>query len=180
MGTLEARDTYSRRHSERVGDYAFRTARELGLPEEISESIHTAAYLHDIGKVGIRDEVLLKPGPFTAEDRRIMQQHPAIGAQILSLAEFPPEVLSGVRHHHERPNGKGYPDGLRELPISPQVIGVADAYEALTSDRPYHRARSPREALAEIEANVGSQFRRQPVQALEAALGNSGELALAV
>lgn len=180
MATLEARDTYARRHSDRVGDYAFRIATELGLPEETRDSIRTAAYLHDIGKVGIRDEVLLKPGLFTPQDRQVMQQHPAIGSRILSLAEFPSEIPLGVRHHHERPNGEGYPDGLSKLPISPQILAVADAYEALTSDRHYHRARPPREAMAEIEANVGTQFTLEPTRALAAALDKGGELSLAV
>ena len=180
MATLEARDSYSRRHSERVGEYASRIADELGLGEKSRERVGMAAYLHDIGKVGIKDEVLLKPGAFTVEDRERMQQHPVIGSEILTLAEFPSDVVSGVRHHHERPNGEGYPDGLSEFPISPQIIGLADAYEALTAERSYHRARSPREAMEEIEANVGAQFTAGPVKALGAALTKAGELTVRV
>lgn len=176
MDTLEARGIYARTHSERVADYSFRIATELGLPLETAERIRIAGYVHDVGKVGIRDEVLLKPGLFTPQEREIMQQHPAIGSQILSLSEIPPEVHSGVRHHHERPNGSGYPDRIRELPISPQILAVADAYEALTSERPYHQARTPAEALHEIEANVGSQFAAHPAAALGATLEKGGEL----
>jgi len=178
MATLESRDTYARRHSERVADYGYRIAAEMGLPDDDRESVRTAAYLHDIGKVGIRDDVLLKPGLFTPQDRQIMQKHPVIGSQILSLLQLPSQVSSGVRHHHERPNGTGYPDGLSDLPISPQIIGAADAYEALTADRHYHHARSPADALHEIEANIGTQFTPEPVQGLRKALNKTGELSL--
>jgi response regulator RpfG family c-di-GMP phosphodiesterase len=146
---LEARDPYTRGHSEAVSDMVTSIARSLNLKEMEVSSISIAARLHDLGKIGVRDDILLKPAPLTDEEFAIIRQHPVIGAKILepipSLKEMIPLVLS----HHERFDGKGYPEGLKgnEIPFWARMTAVADTYHALTSDRPYRKGMHPSKAL---------------------------------
>jgi putative nucleotidyltransferase with HDIG domain len=158
--TLEARDHYTGRHSSRVTEIALRFARDLGLPQEELESLKTAAYLHDLGKVGISDRLLLKPGPLTAEERAIIQAHPVIGEKIVSPLNLKPREREIILHHHERWDGTGYPQGLakEEIPLLCRLVALSDVFDALTSDRPYRQKFSIPEALEEIRAGAGTQF----------------------
>lgn len=146
---IDARDPYTAGHSIRVGDLSFELGREMGLPRASLNHLRVGGLLHDIGKIGIRDTILLKPSDLNEAERRLIQQHPTIGLRILEWAELPKEVLEIVGGHHERMNGSGYPLGLSadELTIFPRVTAVADMYDALTTDRPYRRGLSPQEAL---------------------------------
>jgi len=158
--TIDAKDTYTRGHSERVSLYSEAIARGLGLRENELQTIRYAGYLHDVGKIGIPDEILSKPGKLTVEEFRVIQKHPVLSDKILTPVNFPFPVQSIVRHHHERYDGKGYPDGLKgeEIPLGARILFVADAYEAMTSDRPYRQALSTSMALNELEKNKITQF----------------------
>ena len=169
---VDLRDPYTGDHSRRVAACAERLARRLGLPGEEVDTIRLAARVHDLGKLGIPDAVLLKPGRLTPEERALMERHSELGYQI--LARFP-EYRRGrelVRAHHERVDGRGYPQGLRgdALPLGAQIIAVADALDALTSDRPYRRGLPLEEALAELRRGKGTQWRADVVEALEGLL----------
>jgi len=133
---------------------------ELALPARDVDAIYNAALLHDIGKIGIRDEVLLAPRKLTPDERAIIEQHPAYGNSILTPLKFLGEIRTYVRHHHERWDGTGYPDGRKadEIPLASRIIAVADTYDAMTSSRPYRNAIAPDVALAEITRSSGSQF----------------------
>ena len=168
---IDARDPYTAGHSIRVGDLSFELGREMGLPRPSLQHLRVGGLLHDIGKIGIRDTVLLKPGRLNDEERALIEQHPTIGLRILEWAELPKEVLEIVGAHHERMDGSGYPLGLNadELSVFPRITAVADMYDALTTDRPYRRGLSPQEALrmlwreAEsgiVDAEVVSTLRR--------------------
>lgn len=156
---IDARDPYTAGHSVRVGDLSFELGRELGLPRPSLQHLRVGGLLHDIGKIGIRDTILLKPGQLNDEERRLIEQHPTIGLRILEWAELPKEVLEIVGGHHERMDGTGYPLGLSadELSVFPRITAVADMYDALTTDRPYRRGLSPQEALRMLwrEAEAG-------------------------
>lgn len=158
--TIDAKDTYTRGHSERVSLYAEAIARNLGLNGDELETIRYAGYLHDVGKIGIPDSILSKSGKLTIEEFRIITKHPVLSERILKPVNFPFPVQSIVRHHHERFDGKGYPDNLarEEIPLGARILFVADAYEAMTSDRPYRKALSTEKALGELEKNKGTQF----------------------
>ncbi|MGB9905683.1 MAG: HD domain-containing phosphohydrolase, partial [Desulfotomaculales bacterium] len=155
---LEAKDVYTRGHSFRVAELARLCARLLGLTAEEQEQVYMAGLLHDIGKIGVREEVLLKPGPLTPEEREEMQGHPETGARILEPARFPGEVTAAVRHHHKDYGGGGYPAGLsgEEIPLPARILRVADAYDAMTSARPYRNAFTPERARAELKRCAGS------------------------
>lgn len=159
--SLEARDPYTALHSERVTAIALDLARELGLSESERETLALGARLHDIGKVGVRDEVLLKTGKLTEEEWEEMRLHPEIGLRILHpmLPHLGP-IEGIVLHHHERWDGRGYPKGLRgeEIPRLARIVAVADAYEAMTSDRPYRKGLSPEEAAEVVRKEAGKQF----------------------
>ncbi len=146
---IDARDPYTAGHSMRVGDLSFELGREMGLPRASLNHLRSGGRLHDIGKIGIRDTVLLKPGRLDEAERRLIEQHPTIGLRILEWAELPKEVLEIVGGHHERLDGSGYPLGLSadDLSIFPRITAVADMYDALTTDRPYRRGLSPQEAI---------------------------------
>ena len=168
----------SARHSETVGRYAEMMARELGLSEQRIGRVRLAGMLHDIGKVGVPDSILSKPGKLTAEEFEVVKRHPELGAQILehpSLAE----VSKWVGAHHERPDGRGYPLGLSggEIPLEARIVAVADAYEAMTSDRSYHCAMTHSAACAEIERCAGTQFDARVVRALVGILDSETERA---
>nr|WP_281382974.1 HD domain-containing phosphohydrolase [Dissulfurirhabdus thermomarina] len=166
--SLEARDPYTKSHSQRVTRMAVRLAELMGSSSQRCNAILYAGHLHDIGKIGIRDSILTKPGKLTPEEYRVIQRHPVIGEQIVARLDLEPEGLALIRHHHERWDGTGYPDRLggREIPAAARILSVADAYDAVTSDRPYHRALESEDALAEIRANAGTQFDPRVVEAL--------------
>jgi HD-GYP domain-containing protein (c-di-GMP phosphodiesterase class II) len=170
---LEHRDPYTSRHSIRVTDYVRAILQEMPhIPALTQQMIMDAARIHDLGKVGTQDSALQKPGPLTDEERREIQQHSAIGADIVGRLEIYKRSASIVRHHHERWDGGGYPDGLagEDIPLGARIIGVADAFDAMTSDRPYRRALSPETALSELRKHSGGQFDPTIVEAFERAL----------
>ncbi|MBA4181571.1 MAG: hypothetical protein C0506_13355 [Anaerolinea sp.] len=146
---IEARDPYTAGHSVRVGDLSAELGSGMGMPRPALHHLRVGGLLHDIGKIGVRDTVLLKPGRLSDDERRLIEQHPTIGLRILESADLPREVLEIVGGHHERLNGSGYPLGLsaEELSMFPRITAVADVYDALTTDRPYRPAMSPQEAL---------------------------------
>jgi len=154
---LEAKDVYTRGHSERVAALARRIALGAGVPPRLADTIAQAGLLHDLGKIGIPESVLRKPDSLTAEEWAVMRRHPIVGAQIVAPLEFFADGAIIVRHHHERHDGSGYPDGLRGdlIPLGSRIVGVADVYDALTSDRPYRGRLSRAEAVRWLEAEAG-------------------------
>jgi putative nucleotidyltransferase with HDIG domain len=157
---IDARDPYTYGHSARVARLSFEIAREVGLHADQLAALGRAALLHDIGKIGVADRVLRKPGPLTKRDLVAMRAHPVIGYEMLKGLHFLESSLGGVRHHHEHWDGSGYPDGLSgaDIPQAVRILTVADALDALTSDRPYRAAMSVSAAVATIEAEAGTQF----------------------
>ncbi len=168
---VDLRFSGSARHSETVGRYAETTARELGLPEWRVSRIRLAGILHDIGKAGVPNSILHKPGPLTEEEYEIVKRHPALGAQMLEHVSLS-DVREWVAAHHERPDGLGYPLGLPDgaIPLEARIVAVADAYEAMTSDRPYRDSMSYEAALAELRHCAGTQFDARVVGAFIAML----------
>ncbi|MGH9194488.1 MAG: HD-GYP domain-containing protein, partial [Acidimicrobiia bacterium] len=177
VAALDARDQYTAGHSAAVAVYARDIATRLGLSDEHQQLAHLCGLVHDIGKVGLPAGLLEKPGPLTLEERRRMEQHSEIGERILSNVDDYAEIAKIVRHHHERIDGHGYPDGLRgeEIPILARIIAVADAYNAMTSDRPYRDAMPSRVARLRLAQAVGSQFDTDVVAAFEAILAQAAE-----
>src|SRR5262245_7898932 len=169
VATIDARDRYTAGHSAAVAVYARDIAARLGLDEEQQRLAHLCGLVHDVGKVGLSAGLLEKPGALTLEERRQMEQHPAIGERILRNVDDYGEIAAIVRHHHERVDGLGYPDGLRggEIPLISRVIAVADAYNAMTSDRPYRDAMPSRVARLRLAQAVESQFDTTGVAAFE-------------
>jgi PAS domain S-box-containing protein len=157
---IDAKDSYTRGHSDRVADYAEALARRLKLEEEVLNAVRCAGYLHDTGKIGIPDAILNKPGRLTEEEYSHIMSHPVLSHKIIEPVEFPYDVKPLVRHHHERIDGCGYPDGLKgdDIPLGARIIGIADAFEAMTSDRPYRKALSFQDAAIELKRCAGSQF----------------------
>jgi len=157
---IESKDPYLKRHSLRVTEYAVALAEKLGLNPEEVEIIGNTSRFHDIGKIGISDTILQKPGELTADEWDEIKKHPQIGYDIIEPLKLIGIALPGIKHHHERFDGNGYPDGLKgeNIPLSARILAIADAYEALTSDRPYRKGKSSKEAAAEIKRNAGSQF----------------------
>jgi HD-GYP domain-containing protein (c-di-GMP phosphodiesterase class II) len=154
---LEAKDVYTRGHSERVAGLARRIALAAGVEPQSADTIAQAGLLHDLGKIGIPEGVLRKPGPLSADEWAVMRRHPIVGAQIVAPLEFFGDGAIIVRHHHERHDGSGYPDGLRGdlIPLGARIVAVADVYDALTSDRPYRVRLSRAEAVRWLEAEAG-------------------------
>jgi len=165
---IDARDPYTYGHSARVARLSFEIAREMGLPPEQLSTLGRAALLHDIGKIGVEDRVLRKPGPLTKREVIAMRAHPVIGYEMLKGLHFLESSLSGIRHHHEHWDGTGYPDGLsgEGIPLAVRILTVADALDALTSDRPYRSAMSFSAALATIETGTAIQFDPAVIRAL--------------
>jgi len=160
IAAIEAKDQYTRGHSQRVSSIAVKIAQRLGMTKQQIEEIRIAGILHDIGKIGISDRILLKKGPLTKEEYEIIKKHPAISNRILYPIGLADRILKAVAFHHERFDGKGYPFGLtnESLGLEPQIIAVADAYDAMTSSRPYRDALSYEKAISELKHNKGSQF----------------------
>src|SRR5215211_2284716 len=181
VAALDARDKYTAGHSAAVAVYARDIARRMGLPESDQRLAHLSGLLHDIGKVGLPAGILEKTGPLTLEERRIMEEHSLIGDRILSNVAQYGELAKIVRHHHERVDGNGYPDHLEDerIPLISKIIAVADAYNAMTSGRPYRDAMPSRVARLRLAQAVGSQFDTTVVAAFEAILAQSSESYLA-
>jgi HD-GYP domain-containing protein (c-di-GMP phosphodiesterase class II) len=157
---IDRRDSYTRFHSDHATQLAVDLARHVALEMDQTNAITIAGPIHDLGKIVVPDEVLRKPGPLTAEERRTMEEHPVIGAAITAAVTDYDAVVDLVRHHHERFDGEGYPGRLRgdRISMPTRVFAVADAYSAMTTDRPYRRALTLEQALAQIVAGRGSQF----------------------
>lgn len=157
---LDARDPYSQGHSRRVADLALLLTRRLGLHAAERRAIQRAALLHDLGKIGISDEILRKPGPLTKTEMAAMHQHPQIAYGILGQADFLNEALPSILHHHERWDGTGYPHRLSgsAIPLGARIIAIADAFDTMITDRPYRAGRNMTEALEEIRRGGGTQF----------------------
>ncbi|MDO8963470.1 MAG: HD domain-containing protein [Coriobacteriia bacterium] len=174
---VDAKDPYTRGHSDRVANYARAIAERLGLSGEQCTALEMAAYLHDIGKIGIHEEILLKPGKLDAEEMGQMRHHPLIGANILKPVAFPWPIAPVVRHHHEHFDGAGYPAGLKgeEIPLLARILTVADAFEAMTADRPYRGGRTHVEAVDELRRCAGTHFDPRIVECFEHALRQIGE-----
>lgn len=164
---IDAKDPYTHGHSSRVAHYSREIAKMLDLPSLEVEAIQAAAYLHDIGKIGISERILLKVGRLNREEYTLIQTHPEIAAKILSPIQFPWEVLSPIRHHHESIDGGGYPRGTKgdEISLGGKIIAVADAFDAMTSSRPYRSAFSLKDAIEELKRYSGKQFDPRVVDA---------------
>jgi len=171
---LEAKDPYTRGHSERVGAWGGRLATALRLDPGEIETITQAGLLHDIGKIGVPEAVLRKRAGLAPEEWALMRQHPVIGAQIVAPFEFFTAGATVIRHHHERVDGSGYPDGLtgEAIPIGARIVAVADVYDALTSDRPYRQAMSGADARAFLRAQAGVGLDGEIVDAFVGLMGN--------
>jgi putative nucleotidyltransferase with HDIG domain len=169
---LEAKDPYTRGHSERVGALAGRLALTLGMPAEDADTIAQAGLLHDIGKIGVPEAVLRKRGPLADDEWEMMRRHPIVGAQIVAPFEFFAAGALTIRHHHERCDGSGYPDRLvgSAIPAGARVVAVADVFDALTSDRPYRRAVPVSHALELVVREAGTTLDADVVAALVAVL----------
>lgn len=164
---IEAKDTYTEGHSTRVAEYSVAIAEELGLKDDLVEGIRYTAILHDVGKIGISEAILNKQGKLEDSEWEAVRNHPVIGEKIVKDIDFLYDIHLGVRHHHERYDGKGYPDGLKgeEIPLVARVIAVADSFDAMTSDRTYRRGKNVSEALAELRRVAGTQLDQTAVEA---------------
>lgn len=171
---IEAKDKYTRGHTGRVTNYAVQIARRMGengtadLPESFFDDLYIASILHDIGKIGIPEALLNKTNRLTDEEFELMKKHSVFGVEILKPLSELKESLNGVKYHHERYDGTGYPEGLKgdEIPLIATIIAVADTFDAMITDRPYRKALSKDEAIQEIRANVGKQFSPDPARAM--------------
>jgi len=157
---VEAKDPYTSGHSERVTTYAFKIAKEMALDEKSVESLMYSGKLHDIGKIAIPDFILQKPGPLTAIERAEVETHPARGVEMIFPIKFLKKCFPVIRYHHERYDGNGYPDNLKgeEIPVLSRILAVVDAFDAMTSKRPYRRGMTTVEAITEIKKNLNGQF----------------------
>jgi HD-GYP domain-containing protein (c-di-GMP phosphodiesterase class II) len=176
---IDARDAYTHGHSNRVTEYTVAIADQMGLSPAEVDIIRNASILHDVGKIGIKEDILKKPGRLSEEERREMEFHPFIGTRILQEVKLLEPVLPLVYHHHERYDGTGYPDGLKgeDIPLGARIISVADAFESMTSDRPYRKALPVEDAIAELRHGSGKQFDPDVVKAF-LGLANEGEIKL--
>lgn len=159
-GAIEAKDAYTNGHSSRVAHYSQKIAMQLGLPEDVQSDIYIIGLLHDVGKIGIPDSIINKPGKLTDEEYAVIKTHSALGAGILEkITEFP-KLATGAKWHHERYDGKGYPDGIERetIPMEARIIAVADAYDAMSSKRSYRDVLPQSTVRAEIEKGKGTQF----------------------
>jgi len=177
IATLDARDQYTAGHSAAVAIYARDIAERMALTDDQAELAHLCGLVHDIGKIGLPAGLLEKPGALTLDERRDMQRHSEIGERILANVDTYAEIAAIVRHHHERVDGQGYPDGLWEpqIPLLSRIVAVADAYNAMTSDRPYRDAMPSRVARLRLAQAVETQFDTSVVAAFEAILAGAPE-----
>lgn len=154
--SIEGKDPYTEGHCERLAEYSSRLGKRIGLPSELITALRWGGIVHDIGKVAVPEAILLKPGPLTQEEWTVMRHHPVIGERICSPLRSFRYVLPIIRHHHERYNGTGYPDGLagEKIPVTARVLQLSDVYDALTTERPYKRALTQDEAMATMEQEV--------------------------
>jgi len=157
---IEAKDPYTRGHSENVARYSLLLGQELGFSIEELEELHVAALLHDIGKIGIREEILFKPSSLTDEEYKQIMAHPDISAQIVGSIPNLANIATMIRHHHEHYDGRGYTEGLvgESIPLGSRILAIADSFDAMTSDRPYRKGCGTEEALNEIKRCAGTQF----------------------
>jgi HD-GYP domain-containing protein (c-di-GMP phosphodiesterase class II) len=169
---IDAKDRYTRGHSERVSSYSMAISKHLGLSQEEVFRVHIAAILHDVGKLGIKDGILNKPGGLSDEEFEVMRKHPAIGAQIMSPIRMLKDIIPGIRNHHETWDGNGYPDGLEgeQIPIVARIIGIADTFDAMTTTRPYQQAMTLDYVLSKMKAMSGSRFDPMVIDAFMAAV----------
>ena len=176
-GAVDEKDPYTRGHSDRVTRYSLMIARELGLTEDFIEIVRISAQLHDVGKIGIEDRILKKPGALTPEEFDVMKTHTTKGANILSPVAQLKDMIPGIELHHESLDGRGYPRGLKgdEIPLLPRIIAVADTFDALTTNRPYQNAHDPQAALKIIHSLAGKRLDRDAVAALTT-IYNRGEI----
>ena len=177
VATVEARDSYTKQHSERVTMYALRIAAAMELGAEEMDLIRFGGFLHDIGKIGVRDTVLLKPGGLSREEIEEIRRHAVIGDEIVKPIKFFTREREIIRHHHEHYNGAGYPDGLAgdKIPLIARILTVADSYDAMTSNRPYRNARSHGYAVSELNRCASTQFDPEVVRAfLSTRIGEEG------
>jgi putative nucleotidyltransferase with HDIG domain len=176
---VDAKDPHTYGHSERVGVYASKMARELGLPKELIERVYIAGLLHDVGKIGVRDAVITKPDRLTPDEYAEIMEHPEIGARILQPVAFLSDLIDAVRHHHEwyDGDGRGYPSRLRgdRIPLPSRIILVADTVEAMSSDRPYRKGLPLEAVTEELRQYSGSQFDPNCVEACLQLIGQEGE-----
>ncbi len=164
---VDAKDPYTQGHSDRVVKYSLAIAKEMNLSKEEIEEIEIAARLHDVGKIGVSEKVLGKQGKLTDKEWEEIKAHPETSAKILEPVDFPSSIVSSVLHHHERPDGKGYPNGLSKdkIPLGASIIKVADAFDAMTSARPYRKALPDEKAIDELKKYEGTQFLPEVVEA---------------
>ena len=172
---VDAKDPYTHGHSQRVAEYAVLAARNMDFSAKFITMLKIAGQLHDFGKIGVREHILTKQGRLNEGERKAMNEHPVIGAQILGKFKSFADIVPGIRHHHEHYDGKGYPSGLKgeDVPMVGRIIAVADAYDAMTTNRPYRVKLDHREALVELKDNAGSQFDPEVVDAFISAVGGS-------
>lgn len=171
--TIEARDPYTRGHSDRVTQYAVEIAKVMNMSDLDLAALRYAGKLHDIGKIAVKDDILSKQGPLTSPERESIKLHPDKGAQIVGPLEFMKGITAYIRGHHERFDGGGYPDGIKEeeIPFIARILAVADSYDAMTSDRPYRKGLPVEVAVSELEKNSGTQFDPEIVQAFKKVIG---------
>lgn len=175
---IDAKSPWTRGHSERVTSYALSIAKEMGVGENEREILKIASLLHDIGKLGTYDVVLDKAGPLTQEEWQLVKMHPEKGADILKPIKHLQEIIPIIKHHHERIDGKGYPDGLKdkEIPLLAKILCLADSFDAMTAERPYKPARSREDAISEIKHAKGTQFDSDVVNAFLSIINVSDKL----
>jgi putative nucleotidyltransferase with HDIG domain len=170
--TVEAKDPYTAGHSRRVQEIALAIGRQLGLDQARLEALRLAGLFHDIGKLAVPDAILTKPARLSTDEFALIQQHSEAGARIVGKLGRLRDIVPIIRHHHERWDGGGYPDRLAadSIPLEAAIVGLADAWDAMTTDRPYHRALTVQEALAEVRSGRGAQFAPEVVDAFLATL----------
>jgi len=178
--TIEARDAYTDGHCQRLASYATALGIRLDLPDDELATLHRGGFLHDIGKIGVSDAVLLKPAALSASEYRQIQQHTVIGDRLCGELRSLRPVRPIIRHHHERLDGSGYPDGLKgdAIPLLAQIIGIVDVYDAATTDRPYKPAKSTERAFEELRSEAAKGWRRRDLVDEFIALGRNGRLDL--
>jgi len=178
---VEAKDKYTEKHTHRVAETARRVGMKLGLPDRALDALYRGGIIHDIGKIGVPDAILLKPGPLAGDELRIMRAHTTVGESIVRPLRSGANLLPIIRNHHEHFDGNGYPDGLagRAIPRLARIVAVCDAYDALVTDRPYRKARTVEEAISTLTDGAGKQWDPEVVEALVGELSTITALGVA-